>query len=205
VCFVSEGEVNLARRRFLIGATSVVGGLGVVGAAVPFVSSWQPSAKARALGAPTKVDVGKLQPGEMLGPIPEWRGKPIFVVKRSGETLAKLEEQTDFLADPESLRITQQPPYCQNPWRARPDHKAISVLVGICTHLGCSPKFYGEVEPQPFDSDWKGGFFCPCHGSKFDLSGRVYEGVPAPSNLEVPPYMFESDNVIVVGRDEETA
>ncbi|MCA1792191.1 MAG: ubiquinol-cytochrome c reductase iron-sulfur subunit [Thioalkalivibrio sp.] len=163
---MSEGEVNLARRRFLIGATSVVGGLGVVGAAVPFLASWQPSAKARALGAPTRVDIGKLGRGEMLGPLPEWRGKPIFVVNRTDEN--------------------------------------ISVLVGICTHLGCSPKYYGEIEPQPFEADWKGGYFCPCHRSKFDLASRVYTGVPAPSNLEVPPYMFETDDVIIVGEDEET-
>ncbi|HSG87730.1 MAG TPA: ubiquinol-cytochrome c reductase iron-sulfur subunit [Pseudomonadales bacterium] len=202
---MSEGEVNLARRRFLIGATSVVGGLGVVGAAVPFVASWQPSAKARALGAPTRVDVSKLMPGQMLGPIPEWRGKPIFVVARTDETLAALDAETEFLADPESERASQQPGYAQNVWRAREEHKHISVLVGICTHLGCSPKFYPQVEPQPFEANWTGGYFCPCHGSKFDLSGRVYAGVPAPSNLEVPPYMFESDDVIVVGQDEETA
>jgi ubiquinol-cytochrome c reductase iron-sulfur subunit len=205
VSFVSEGEVNLARRRFLIGATSVVGGIGVVGAAVPFLASWQPSAKARALGAPTRVDISKLEPGEILGPLPEWRGKPIFVVNRTEEALELLPELDPILADPESQRVTQQPSYAANIWRAREEHKHISVLVGLCTHLGCSPKFYGEVEPQPFESDWKGGYFCPCHGSKFDMSGRVYAGVPAPSNLEVPPYMFESDAVIVVGEDEETA
>lgn len=202
---MSEGEVNLARRRFLIGATSVVGGLGVVGAAVPFVASWVPSAKARALGAPTRVDIGKLEAGQILGPLPEWRGKPIFVVDRSDDTLARLEEQTSFLADPGSERTSQQPKYAQNPWRAREEHKNISVLVGICTHLGCSPKFYPEVKPEPFDEHWTGGYFCPCHGSKFDLSGRVFKGVPAPSNLVVPPYMYESDTVIVVGQDEESA
>lgn len=202
---MSEGEVNLARRRFLIGATSVVGGIGVVGAAVPFVASWQPSAKARAAGAPTRIDISKLGPGEILGPLPEWRGKPIFVVNRTDEALGILEGMADRLADPRSLRETQQPPYAQNLWRAREERKHLSVLVGLCTHLGCSPKFYPEVEPQPFESDWTGGYFCPCHGSKFDIAGRVYAGVPAPSNLEVPPYMFESDNVIVVGQDEETA
>lgn len=201
---MSEGEVNLARRRFLIGATSVVGGLGVVGAAVPFLASWQPSAKARALGAPTRVDISKLGAGEMLGPLPEWRGKPIFVVNRTDEAMARLEGSDIDLADRGSERAEQQPAYAQNPWRAREERKNISVLVGICTHLGCSPKYYGEVEPQPFESDWTGGYFCPCHGSKFDLSGRVYTGVPAPSNLEVPPYMFETEDVIVVGQDEET-
>lgn len=202
---MSEGEVNVARRRFLIGATSVVGAAGVAGAAVPFLASWQPSAKARAAGAPVKVDVSKLGPGEILGPIPEWRGKPIFVVRRTDEALSALEAPDVDLADPESERPEMQPGYAVNIWRAREERRDISVLVGICTHLGCSPKFYGEIGPQPFDADWKGGYFCPCHGSKFDLSGRVYAGVPAPSNLEVPPYMFESDDVIVVGLDEETA
>lgn len=200
-----EGEVNEGRRRFLIGATAVVGGLGVVGAAIPFLASWQPSAKARALGAPVRVDVSKLRPGEMLGPIPEWRGKPIFVVRRSEEMLERLPEMDPLLADPESGRETQQPAYAQNLWRAREEQKEFAFLVGICTHLGCAPKYFPEVGTQPFDSNWKGGFFCPCHGSKFDLSGRVYAGVPAPSNLEVPPYMFESDSVVVVGQDEETA
>ena len=201
---MSEGEVNLARRRFLIGATAVVGGLGVVGAAVPFLASWQPSAKARALGAPTRVDISKLGPGEMLGPLPEWRGKPIFIVNRTEDAMERLDSPVNDLADAQSERVSQQPAYAQNPWRAREEHKQISVLVGICTHLGCSPKYYGEVEPQPFEADWTGGFFCPCHGSKFDLSGRVYTGVPAPSNLEVPPYMFETENVIIIGQDEET-
>lgn len=200
-----DGEVNLERRRFLIGATAVVGGAGVVGAAVPFLASWAPSAKARAAGAPVAVDVSKLQPGEMLGPLPEWRGKPIFVVRRTDDVLASLETSEISLADRESERVSQQPAYAANPWRAREEQKAISVLVGICTHLGCSPKYYGEVGPQAFDANWQGGFFCPCHGSKFDQAGRVYAGVPAPSNLEVPPYMFESDGVIIVGQDEETA
>jgi ubiquinol-cytochrome c reductase iron-sulfur subunit len=202
---VSEGEVNLARRRFLIGATAVVGGVGVVGAAVPFLASWQPSAKARALGGPVRADVGKLQPGEILGPLPEWRGKPIFLVRRTQEMMDRLPEMDSILADPDSERATQQPSYAANVWRAREEHKEYSILVGICTHLGCSPKFNPEVGPQPFDANWKGGYFCPCHGSKFDLSGRVYAGVPAPSNLEVPPYMFETDSVVLIGQDEETA
>ncbi len=200
---MSEGEVNVARRRFLIGATAVVGGVGAVGAAVPFVRSWSPSAKARALGAPVRIDIGKLRPGELLGPMPEWRGRPIFVVRRTEEALAALSEVEDSLADPDSER-DQQPAYAANIWRAREDHKELSVLIGLCTHLGCSPAFYGRLEPQPFDADWRGGYFCACHGSRFDLSGRVYRGVPAPTNLEVPPYMFESESVIVVGQDEET-
>ena len=199
------GPVNPERRRFLIGATAVVGAAGVAGAAVPFLASWAPSAKARAAGAPVKVDVSKLEPGQILGPLPEWRGKPIFVVYRTDEALEQLEASELDLADPDSERPTQQPGYAANIWRAREDNKHISVLVGICTHLGCSPKFYGEVGPQTFDENWAGGYFCPCHGSKFDLSGRVYAGVPAPSNLEVPPYMFESDSILVVGQDEENA
>lgn len=200
---MSEGEVNVARRRFLIGATAVVGGVGAVGAAVPFVRSWSPSAKARALGAPIRIDIGKLRPGELLGPMPEWRGRPIFVVRRTDEALAALPEINDSLADPQSER-DQQPAYAANLWRAREERREISVLIGLCTHLGCSPAFYGSLEPQPFDADWRGGYFCACHGSRFDLSGRVYQGVPAPTNLEVPPYMFESEDVILIGQDEET-
>ena len=202
---MSNGEVNLARRRFLIGATSVVGGAGVVGAAVPFLASWQPSAKAKALGAPVRADVSKLRPGEILGPLPEWRGKPIFVVKRTDAMLDQLEALEPMLADPGSARPSQQPRYAANRWRAREERKDLSVLIGICTHLGCSPKYYPEVGPQAFDGNWKGGYFCPCHGSKFDLSGRVYAGVPAPSNLEVPPYTFESDAIMLIGEDEESA
>lgn len=202
---MSNGEVNLARRRFLIGATSVVGGAGVVGAAVPFLASWQPSAKAKALGAPVRADVSKLRPGEILGPLPEWRGKPIFVVKRTDAMLDQLEALEPMLADPGSARPSQQPGYAANRWRAREERKDLSVLIGICTHLGCSPKYYPEVGPQAFDGNWKGGYFCPCHGSKFDLSGRVYAGVPAPSNLEVPPYTFESDAIMLIGEDEESA
>jgi ubiquinol-cytochrome c reductase iron-sulfur subunit len=200
---VSEGEVNVARRRFLIGATAVVGGVGAIGAAVPFVRSWSPSAKARALGAPVRIDIGKLRPGELLGPMPEWRGRPIFVVRRTEEALAALPELDGVLADPKSER-DQQPAYAANLWRAREERREVSVLVGLCTHLGCSPAFHGRLEPQPFDANWRGGYFCACHGSRFDLSGRVYRGVPAPTNLEVPPYMFETDDVIVVGQDEET-
>ncbi|MEE4298219.1 MAG: ubiquinol-cytochrome c reductase iron-sulfur subunit [Pseudomonadales bacterium] len=199
----APGEIDPERRRFLIGATSVVGAAAVVGAAVPFVASWQPSAKARAAGGPVRIDVGKLGPGEILGPIPEWRGQPIFVVHRTPPMLAALEATDVVLVDPLSERASQQPAYAANPWRSRAEHRAFVVLVGICTHLGCSPKYYGEVGPQPFEANWQGGFFCPCHGSKFDLAGRVYTGVPAPSNLVVPPHMFESDAVLVVGMDEE--
>ena len=199
---MNEESVNTGRRNFLIGATTAVGSAGVVGLAVPFVGSWNPSAKALAAGAPVKVDISKLSVGEILGPIPAWRDKPIFVVKRSDAMLEQLNSMNDRLADPESQR-EQQPGYAQNGTRSiKPD---VLVLVGLCTHLSCSPKFRPAIQPEVFDEEWIGGFFCPCHGSKFDLAGRVYTGVPAPSNLEVPPHFYESDSVIVIGEDEGTA
>jgi ubiquinol-cytochrome c reductase iron-sulfur subunit len=198
---VSETSVNTGRRNFLIGATSVVGAAGVVGVAVPFVGSWNPSAKALAAGAPVKIDIGKIKEGEMLGPIPAWRDMPIFVIKRSEDMLQRLNSKNDRLADPGSER-PQQPEYAKNETRSiRPD---LLVLVGLCTHLSCSPKYRPTIQPEDYDEDWIGGFFCPCHGSKFDLAGRVYSGVPAPSNLEVPPYFYESDSIIVIGEDEST-
>ncbi|MFT7221982.1 MAG: ubiquinol-cytochrome c reductase iron-sulfur subunit [Candidatus Azotimanducaceae bacterium] len=198
---MSETSVNTGRRNFLIGATSVVGAAGVVGVAVPFVGSWNPSAKALAAGAPVKIDIGKIKEGEMLGPIPAWRDMPIFVIKRSEDMLQRLNSKNDRLADPGSER-PQQPEYAKNETRSiRPD---LLVLVGLCTHLSCSPKYRPTIQPEDYDEDWIGGFFCPCHGSKFDLAGRVYSGVPAPSNLEVPPYFYESDSIIVIGEDEST-
>lgn len=200
---LDPSKVNKERRYFLIGASAVVGGLGVVGAAVPFVASWQPSARARALGAPVTVDFSKLRPGEMLGPTPAWRGKPIFIVSRTEKALSLLEQDTAELSDPDSSNTDQQPSYAENPWRSkRPE---IGIYVGLCTHLGCSPKYHGEIKPEPFDPNWHGGFFCPCHGSRFDLAGRVVKDVPAPDNLQVPPYEFVSDTVVIIGKDEETA
>ncbi|MEX0943531.1 MAG: ubiquinol-cytochrome c reductase iron-sulfur subunit [Pseudomonadales bacterium] len=198
---MSDG-INKGRRNFLIGATTVVGTAGVVGLAVPFVGSWNPSAKALAAGAPIKIDISRLAPGDILGPIPAWRDKPIFVIKRTDEMLDALDSLADRLADPASEE-EQQPIYAQNATRSiKPD---ILVLVGICTHLACSPKFRPEIAPQEFDPQWKGGFYCPCHGSKFDMAGRVYSGVPAPTNLEVPPHFYETDNVIVIGEEKGTA
>jgi ubiquinol-cytochrome c reductase iron-sulfur subunit len=194
---------NKQRRYFLIGASVVAGGVGVVGAAVPFVASWSPSARARALGAPVTLDISKLRPGEMLGPTPAWRGQPIFIVNRQPDTLERLEAPNEDLADPDSANADMQPAYAQNPWRSkRPE---IGVYIGLCTHLGCSPKPYFEVEPEPFDANWQGGFFCPCHGSRFDMAGRVVKGVPAPDNLPVPPYRFVSDTVLIIGEDEGSA
>ncbi len=195
--------IDKSRRYFLIKATSVVGAVGVAGAAVPFVGSWSPSAKARAAGAPVKIDFSRLQEGELLGPIPAWRGKPIFVLSRGSSTLENLESDVEKLADPDSNNVAQQPEVARNPWRSiKPE---FGVYVGICTHLGCSPQFQPEVAPQSFDENWQGGFFCACHGSKFDLAGRVYSKVPAPDNLEVPPYRYVSDMVVIVGESEGDA
>ncbi len=194
-------SVNEGRRWFLIGATGAVGAVGAAGVAVPFVKSWNPSAKAKAAGAPVKVDISKLEPGGRI--IAEWRSKPVWVVRRTEESLAALAKIEENLRDPASEQ-EQQPGYAKNEYRSlRPE---ILVLIGLCTHLGCSPTYRPEVGAADLGGDsWMGGFFCPCHGSKFDLAGRVYKSVPAPTNLEVPPYSFESDNVIVVGVDEEVA
>ena len=199
---MSGDGVNRQRRYFLIGATSVVGGLGVVGAAVPFVASWSPSAKARALGAPITVDISRLNAGEMLGPIPAWRGQPVFILYRTPAALEQLRKLDPSRADPNSER-DQQPAYAKNVTRSR--RPEIGVYLGLCTHLGCSPKYFPIVTPEPWAANWEGGFFCPCHGSMFDLAGRVKKGVPAPANLLVPPYSFASDKVIVIGIDEEHA
>ncbi len=186
----AERSVNTSRRYFLIGATSVAAGVGVVGAAIPFVKYWNPSAKAKAAGAPVTVDISKLAVGEML--TVAWRGKPIFILRRDSQTVAALEENQLDLADPNS-DLPQQPEYAKNLTRStRPE---IGLYLGICTHLGCSPKL---VEADNFE-DGQGGFFCPCHGSKFDLAGRVGSGYPAPTNLEVPPYRYDSDTVITIG------
>ncbi|MGI9251465.1 MAG: ubiquinol-cytochrome c reductase iron-sulfur subunit [Pseudohongiellaceae bacterium] len=196
---MSDHKANAGRRRFLVGSTTVVGATGVVGAAVPFVGSWNPSAKARAAGAPVRIDLSRLQEDEMLVPIPAWRGRPIFIVKRSAAALAALNENPDQLADPDS-RQPEQPDYAQNEYRSRrPD---VVVLVGLCPHLFCSPTPNIELRPEPFDQNWRGGFFCPCHGSRFDLAGRVYSGSPASRNMQVPPHSFESEDVLIIGIDE---
>ena len=198
---MSNDGVNTTRRRFLTGATSVVGAVGAGFIAVPFVGSWNPSAKAKAAGAPVKFDVSKLEPGEMK--VVEWRGKPVYVVRRTEKTLAELTSLEGSLKDPSSSGA-DQPAYIMGEQRAiNPEYM---VLVGLCTHLGCAPKYRPEVGEIPTSdgSEWIGGFFCPCHGSMFDLSGRVYKGVPASANLVIPPYFFESDSVIVIGVDQET-
>lgn len=197
---MSDDGVNATRRRFLTAATSVVGAAGVVGVAVPFVGSWNPSAKAKAAGAPVKFDVSKLEPGEMK--VVEWRGKPVYVVRRTTETLKDLEGRDDELKDPGSV-AADQPAYVNALSRSIKDEYL--VLIGLCTHLGCAPKYRPEVGASDLGgSEWLGGFFCPCHGSKFDLSGRVYKGVPASANLVVPPYSYESEFVLVIGVAQET-
>ena len=198
---MSDQGVNTGRRRFLTAGTTAVGAVGAGYVAVPFVASWNPSAKAKAAGAPVKWDISKLEPGAMV--TVEWRGKPVYIVRRTEESLASIEKLTDAVDDPQSEKSIQ-PEYVDPAQRAiRAEYL---VLVGLCTHLGCAPKYRPEVGAADLGGDeWLGGFFCPCHGSKFDLAGRVYKSVPAPTNLEVPPYRFETDSIVVIGEDEETA
>lgn len=198
---MSNDGVNTGRRRFLTAATSVVGAGGVVGAAVPFLGSWQPSAKAKAAGAPVRFDVSKLESGQMV--VVEWRGQPVYVVRRTETQLADLAKLDDSLKDPSS-ETSDQPDYITD--RGRSIKPEIAVIVGLCTHLGCAPKHRPEVGAADLGGDeWLGGFFCPCHGSKFDLAGRVYKGVPASDNLVIPPYHYETDDVIVIGVDQGVA
>ena len=193
---MSGDNTNTGRRRFLTAATTVVGAVGVGFALVPFVSSMQPSAKARAAGAPVRADISKLKPGQMIRV--KWRGKPVWLVKRTDEMLESLATLVPDLRDPDSVE-PMQPDYAQNEFRSiRPE---IPVTVGICTHLGCSPTYRPDVGAADLGADWLGGFFCPCHGSRFDLAGRVYKGVPAPLNLEIPPHRYLSDNELVIGDD----
>jgi len=187
---------NPIRRQLLTSITSFLGLVGVIFAAIPFLSAFRPSARAEAAGAPVKVNISKLTPGELM--TVEWRGMPVFVYKVSSEAQNVLSADKSKLADPNSDQ-QQQPEYAQNDTRSR--KKGIAVVKGVCTHLGCAPKFYPEATSQDFDPNWQGGFFCPCHGSKFDLAGRVYANVPAPTNLEVPPHYFETDSTLVIGSD----
>jgi len=193
-------EFNPNRRRVLVAAASGVGVVGAAFVAVPFLKSWQPSERAQAAGAPVEVDISKIEPGSML--TVEWRGKPVWLVNRTEKMLEALPTVENDLRDPDS-EVDQQPPYAQNLYRSR--RPELLVMVGICTHLGCSPTYRPEFAPADLGADWKGGFFCPCHGSRFDLAGRVYQGVPAPTNMVVPPYMFVDDTRVLVGNDEETA
>lgn len=193
---MSNAPLNQGRRRFLTATTAVVGGLGAVAVAVPFIKSWNPSAKEKAAGAPVEVEISKLEEGQMVRV--EWRGKPVWVVRRSQAVVEGLKSHENQLRDPNSDEL-QQPNYAQNPYRSiKPEY---FIAVGICTHLGCSPTYL----PDSFSEQVQGvksGFFCPCHGSKFDMAGRVFQAVPAPLNLVIPPHMYLSDTRIVIGLDE---
>lgn len=194
----AEGN-NVDRRRFLTTAASVVGGAGAVATTIPFISTLSPSAKTRAIGAPVEVDIGDLQPGQLR--IAQWQGKPVWILRRSQEALNALENIDESeLRDPDSEE-QQQPDYAKNDYRSiKPE---FLIVLGLCTHLGCSPTFVPREEGASHNlgSNWDGGFFCPCHGSMFDLSGRVYSGVPAPTNLVVPPHMFLSETTVLIGDD----
>lgn len=182
---MSNQGVDKGRRNLLIGATSAVGAVGVIGAAVPFVRSWAPSEKAQSAGAPVEYDYSKLEMGQQV--TVEWRGKPVWVMRRDQSMLSTITQSNGLVADPDS-EAEQQPANCKNEYRSVDPE--IFVAVGLCTHLGCSPKLYADA--GSLDGDWLGGFYCPCHGSKFDLAGRVYSGVPANANLEVPPYVLDT-------------
>lgn len=193
-----EGASN-SRRRFLTGAVGVVGGVGAAYVAVPFLAYWKPSARTKAAGAPVEVDTSTLEPGQKINLT--WRGQPVWVIRRSEAAIESLAELDDAVSDPLSTVSSQQPAYAQNPHRSiDPEYL---VLVPICTHLGCIPSYMPQA--GSLDADWQGGFFCPCHGSKFDLAGRVYRGVPAPTNLQVPPHRMASNGSLVIGEGPEAA
>ncbi|OGA52096.1 MAG: ubiquinol-cytochrome c reductase iron-sulfur subunit [Betaproteobacteria bacterium RIFCSPLOWO2_12_FULL_62_58] len=196
---MADKEFDQGKRRFLVAATSVAGGVATGAVAVPFVASMLPSERAKAAGAPVEADITNLAPGEMMRV--EWRGKPVWVVRRTTDMLETVKQSDAKVADPKSARKPGEltPPYARNEYRSiKPEYL---VVVGICTHLGCSPVDKFKVQAEPFEADWKGGFYCPCHGSLFDLAGRVYKNKPAPDNLEVPPHKFLSDTRILIGDD----
>ncbi|MET0288481.1 MAG: ubiquinol-cytochrome c reductase iron-sulfur subunit [Pseudoxanthomonas sp.] len=199
-----NGPVDTGRRRFLTATTAVVGAVGAGITAVPFIMSWNPSTRAKLAGAPVTADISGLQEGQRM--ILEWRGQPIWIVKRSKAILEALPGLDGRLRDPKSESIDQQPKYVlEKAPELRSIKPDISVLVGLCTHLGCSPEMVAEIRPEPYDPEWKGGYFCPCHKSRFDMAGRVFQGVPAPLNLLVPPHHYQDDNTIVIGVDPEGA
>ena len=193
-------QVDKGRRQLLTAATALTGAVGAAFAAAPFLASWKPSARAKALGAPVEIDISKLEAGSMLKV--EWRGKPVWVVRRSEDMVKSLDTDVGLLADPDS-ESSEQPDFARNPARAlKPEYL---VVLGVCTHLGCAPLSRFTPGDAELGADWPGGFYCPCHGSKFDLAGRVFKGVPAPTNLAVPPYAFVDDNHILVGADQSRA
>ncbi len=194
---VGDDGVDLSRRKFLTTATVATGAVGAAFAAVPFIASWQPSERARALGAPAELDVSKIDPGQMA--IMTWRRQPIYVVRRTPEMVSHLQGHDQLLKDKDS-DSSEQPSYAKNMWRART--KELLVIIGTCTHLGCLPKQRFEAASAEMGAYWPGGFFCPCHGSRFDLAGRVFDGSPASVNLRIPPYEFPNPDHLVVGLDE---
>jgi ubiquinol-cytochrome c reductase iron-sulfur subunit len=196
---MSEVTVNESRRRLLIAATGLMGAVGVGYALVPFVGSMNPSARARAAGAPVEADISKLEPGALLRV--RWRGKPVWVVHRTSEMLKELATNDPNLVDPTS-EVPQQPEYCKNPTRSVKTQYLVAI--GICTHLGCSPTYRPEFAPDDLGKHWKGGFFCPCHGSRFDLAARVFKNVPAPTNLVIPEHRYLSDTTLLIGDDQTT-
>ena len=192
--------VDTSKRRFLTVATVAAGGVGAAFVAVPFVMAWNPSERAKAIGAPVEVDISKLEPGMLMRV--KWRGKPVWIMLRDEPTLEGIRSLDSLVRDPDS-QASEQPIYATNEFRAR--DPGLLVMVGLCTHLGCSPTMVRADEPHTLGDDWKGGFFCPCHGSRFDFAGRVYPGVPAPTNLPVPPYQMLTDTRLIIGSDETGA
>jgi len=198
---MSDDQVDQKRRRVLIASAATMGGIGAAYVATPFIMSMDPSAKAEAAGAPVEVDISKLEYGQLL--TVEWRGKPVWILRRNAETLKILKTLDEQLKDPQSGELSQQPNYAKNEYRSiNPEYM---VMIGICTHLGCAPTYRPDVGPADLGADWVGGFFCPCHGSRYDLSGRVFQGVPAPSNLVVPPYRYVTESRLLIGVDPEHA
>ncbi|MBK9161861.1 MAG: ubiquinol-cytochrome c reductase iron-sulfur subunit [Nitrosomonadales bacterium] len=191
-------NVDRSKRRLLIAATTAAGGVAAAGAGAPFVLSLMPSERAKAAGAPVEVDIGAIEPGTMINV--EWQGKPVWILRRTQEMLDLLAKHDDELADPTS-EVPQQPDYCNNSTRSiKPE---VLVVLGVCTHLGCSPTFRPEVAPADLGANWAGGWFCPCHGSRFDLAARVFKGVPAPTNLIIPPHKYLSDTRLLIGDDSK--
>jgi ubiquinol-cytochrome c reductase iron-sulfur subunit len=197
---MANQQVDQGKRRFLIAATTAVGGVAAAAVAVPFITSMLPSERAKAAGAPVEADISKIESGAMI--TVEWRGKPVWLINRSQEMMAALAKHDDKLSDPKLEVTTQQPAYCQNASRSIKSN--LMVLVGICTHLGCSPSPKLQAGNE-MGADWPGGFFCPCHGSRFDLAGRVFKGSPAPINLVVPPHKYINDNLLLIGEDDKGA
>lgn len=199
---MNQDGVDNERRLFLTTAATVVGGAGAVAAAVPFISAMTPSAKTKAIGAPVEVDIGDLKPGERK--VVQWQGKPVWILRRDETALSGIQQMDGEVRDPAS-EVKQQPSYATNEFRSVKSEYLI--VIGLCTHLGCSPNYVTRDDGESFNlgSDWKGGFFCPCHGSRFDLAGRVFKGVPAPSNLVVPPHQYLSETRILIGDDSGVA